>query len=208
MSTAVRRVAVLIAAVLAAGLVLAACADSEEFSPPRSYTVAYNQQCYVGYEYDEHEADMLNVPANCTRVLYPSYTPTFDAGDYLLRMMLWEHLLRYNSYYHSPMYYDRYLSPMAGRYPGVTIINRNSYITTNNTFTTQNRTAITTQSKGAVWADGKKGARSFPAPKAPAKAAPAGTTKRDGGTTNSRDTSATKPKAVTKPAPPAPVRRR
>lgn len=204
-----QRLAILCAALMTAGLAVAGCTDDQEmFSTPRSYTVDYDHHCYVGYEYDAHEADMLGVPATCTRVLYPSYEPTFDYGDYMIRLLLWEHLLRYNGFYHYTPYFDRYIAPMASRYPGAVVVNRNSYITTNTSFNTRNAAVIRTNAKTAVWADGKKGARTLPTQKAPAKAA-VSNTKRDTGTTNSRDTYATKPKApVAKPAAPAPVRRR
>lgn len=141
--------------------VLTGCSSSPalvDYPPPQVLTVTVGAQCYVGYQYNDYEADVLGVPTTCTRMIYPSYRPPLTSSP---EYALWIHLLTYDSFYHSGYYYDQFLAPGAATHH-VVIVNKTSYINTTTSFDREHSAEIKADSAKATWKGGQTGAYKFP----------------------------------------------
>lgn len=137
-----------------------ACGTSNNQAPPMpaSFVVNYAGTCYVGYEYTPDELLYTGafIPPNCIRMAYPAYPPTTGLVSFGYMILLWNHYLSYDTYYHSSYYYDHVI--IRTHYS----ISRASFVSYSHDFDSRNASSIKTYSAKAKWSNGKTGAYKFP----------------------------------------------
>jgi hypothetical protein len=137
----IRGLILALALLLGAGTAVTACghpayvgpvADPTPFDGTPGTPVMINGMQYCGWMYSQSECSWSAWPA--APVAIPMTMPLASDPSYAMLNALFAWHLTYHAFFGSGLYYDRYLSPYYSSHPGVTVINRNTYINNSQSF--------------------------------------------------------------------------